>query len=260
MKDTRAHRSVFVGFLLCTLAGLLLAGTACQQTSSYLKILPRTTAAFPGETFALEVVLDPAPSHAVAGVQFDLSFNSTLLQADSVAEGTLLGGACDSTFFSGGTIDNDAGTITDVVGIITEPGCSVSTTGTVAAVTFTASLTTGTSHLRLTSVRVEDAEGNRLSSVGYTATVEVSGGPTPSPTALPTVTMSCTEARDTTQAALDGYHAEHGEWPTADGQPGDIVWPKLVPQFMDGVPSNDGDCDWWVNSSPEGDVCVQNMC
>jgi peptidylprolyl isomerase len=76
----------------------------------------------------------------------------------------------------------------------------------------------------------------------------------------PTITMSCEQARDAIQEALTHYHDEYGKWPTADGQPGDIVWTKLVPNFMEGTPSNDSDCNWWVNSDPEGEVCLQNTC
>ena len=90
--------------------------------------------------------------------------------------------------------------------------------------------------------------------------------PTPTPTAtatptpLPTVVMSCDQARDAIQIALDAYNAVHGDWPTIDGQPGDIEWIKLVPEFMKGIPSNDSKCEWWVNSDPKGDVCLQNIC
>ena len=72
--------------------------------------------------------------------------------------------------------------------------------------------------------------------------------------------MSCDQTKNAIQAALDAYDTEHGEWPTADGQPGDIEWTKLVPNFMEAVPANDSDCDWWVNSDPEGEVCVQHTC
>ena len=84
--------------------------------------------------------------------------------------------------------------------------------------------------------------------------------PTATPTPLPTVTMSCVQARDTIQQALDAYNDKHGEWPTADSQPGDIEWTKLVPDFMAAVPSNDRRCEWQVNSDPEGAVCLQNIC
>jgi len=84
--------------------------------------------------------------------------------------------------------------------------------------------------------------------------------PTSTPTPLPTVIMTCEEARDAIQDALDAYHAEYGEWPTADGQPGDIEWTKIVPDFMAAVPVNDSKCDWQVNSDPEGEVCLLNQC
>lgn len=85
-------------------------------------------------------------------------------------------------------------------------------------------------------------------------------GPTPTPTPLPTVTMSCNEAKNAIQTALDDYYDEHGEWPTADGQSGDIAWIELVPDFMAAVPANDSKCHWQVNSDPEGEVCVQHTC
>ena len=84
--------------------------------------------------------------------------------------------------------------------------------------------------------------------------------PTATPTPLPTVVMSCVQARDTIQQTLSDYNAEHGEWPTADGQPGDIEWTKLVPNYMAAIPANDSSCDWWVNSDPEGAVCLQHRC
>ena len=72
--------------------------------------------------------------------------------------------------------------------------------------------------------------------------------------------MNCVEARDAIQPALDAYNAQYHEWPTADGEPGDIEWTRLVPEFMEGIPSIDSECDWWVNSDPEGEVCVQHEC
>jgi hypothetical protein len=84
--------------------------------------------------------------------------------------------------------------------------------------------------------------------------------PTVTPTPLPIVAMSCVQARDTIQQAINDYNAEHQEWPTANGQPGDIQWPKLVPNFMAGIPSNDSRCEWQVNSDPVGAVCLQHIC
>ena len=84
--------------------------------------------------------------------------------------------------------------------------------------------------------------------------------PTGTPQPVPTVPVTCEEAQDSIQQALDAYHAQYGNWPTADGEPGDIVWPKLVPDFMEYGPGNDNKCDWWVNSDPEGKVCLLHNC
>ena len=101
--------------------------------------------------------------------------------------------------------------------------------------------------------------------VAVVITIGVKGGfepaptptPTGTPTPLPTVTMSCEQAKHAIQEALNAYNTEHGEWPTADGQPGDIEWTKLVPDLMAAVPYR---CDWRVNSDPVGEVCLQRTC
>ncbi|MGB2800574.1 MAG: hypothetical protein WBC82_12115 [Dehalococcoidia bacterium] len=93
-----------------------------------------------------------------------------------------------------------------------------------------------------------------------TSTAEPTPTPAATPTSLPIVVMSCDQAKNAIQEALDAYNAEQGEWPTADGQPGDIEWTELVPDFMEAVPANDSKCHWQVNSDPEGEVCVQHTC
>ncbi len=98
--------------------------------------------------------------------------------------------------------------------------------------------------------------------VGFIRYEGSAAGPTPtaSPTPLPTVVLSCQQANDAIQDAVSDYHNNTGKWPTSDGGPGDILWTKLVPNYMDSVPSIDSRCDWWVNSEPEGEVCIRNRC
>lgn len=113
-------------------------------------------------------------------------------------------------------------------------------------------------------VTVRDARGKKvkeecdvLVSSSVVATPTPTGTPEPTP---PLAYLDCTTARDTTQAAIDDYHAAYGEWPTADGEPGDIDWWKLYPEFMEAMPSNDHKCDWWVDDDPLGTVCVLHRC
>ena len=112
-----------------------------------------------GETFTVDI--DVSPDTAIAGVQCSLSFDASIVQANSVTEGNLLSQGGASTFFQQGTTDNVAGTITSVAGAIITPGQSVSTPGTFATVSFTATAA-GTSALTLSSVIVGDITGTAV--------------------------------------------------------------------------------------------------
>jgi hypothetical protein len=113
-----------------------------------------------GDTFTVDVFVNPVT--AIAGVQFNLSFDHLLVTANSVAEGNLLSqGGAYSTYFQAGTINNVAGTITNVAGAITTPGGSVSQNGTFATVSFTA-VAAGTSALGLSNVVVGNKTGGQV--------------------------------------------------------------------------------------------------
>ena len=85
-------------------------------------------------------------------------------------------------------------------------------------------------------------------------------------TATATATLGpvkCDYDRDAINAVLRPYYAEHGEWPTADGQPGDIDWDKLVPEYLPYIPKTDNKCQWGireVDGDPPGKACIQNRC
>jgi hypothetical protein len=113
-----------------------------------------------GETFTISIDVDP--NTAIAGVQFDLTFDSSLVTASNVVEGDLLtqGGAI--TYFTPGSTDNGTGTISGVAGVIISPGQTVSTAGTFAAITLTAGTGGGTSPLTLSNVVVGDIGGSSV--------------------------------------------------------------------------------------------------
>ena len=91
-----------------------------------------------------------------------------------------------------------------------------------------------------------------------TAACDGNGG---EPTAVPTLgPAGCAPDRDATGAAIAAYHAKYGVWPTADGEPGDMDWDKLVPEFLPYKPDTNGKCQWGVNGDPEGEVCLQHSC
>ncbi|RZN35678.1 MAG: hypothetical protein EF813_08410 [Methanosarcinales archaeon] len=121
--------------------------------------------------FTVNVTVNPVES--ITGVQFDLSFNTSLVSADSVIEGDLLSQNGASAFFSPGTIDNAAGTITSVAGAITTPGATVSSPGVFATIRMTAKSVEGTSSLDLSNVIVGDINGDPVSIMVNDGTVTI---------------------------------------------------------------------------------------
>jgi len=114
------------------------------------------------------------------------------------------------------------------------------------------------------TVTVRDARGKKVEE-GCDVLVSTLAAATPTPTGTPQPTpplayLNCTAARDSTQAAIDAYYAAYGQWPTADGEPGDIDWWELYPEFIEAMPSNDNSCEWWVDDNPLGSVCVLHHC
>ena len=107
--------------------------------------------------FTLDILV--TPGEAIAGVQCNISFDSSLITADSVAQGNLLSQGGAGTFFLGGTIDNMAGTITGMAGAITE-AATVSDEGVFATVTFTADAAKGDTPIVLSNVIVADGNGD----------------------------------------------------------------------------------------------------
>jgi len=142
-------------FLIVTL-GLFPHGLASAQGTTVVSV-SGPEEVNPGEQFTVEILVEPET--AIAGVQFDLAFDSSLVTVDSVAEGNLLPQGGATTYFSAGAIDNIVGTISGVAGAITTPGQTVSTAGTFAVLTLSAGTQGGISPLTLSSVVVGDING-----------------------------------------------------------------------------------------------------
>ena len=90
-----------------------------------------------GDTFSLDIRAENVSD--LAGWQFDIAFDSSILEALDVSEGDFLKTDGGTTFFQSGRIDNTAGKITGLIaGRISEGG--VSGSGSVLQVTFKAKL------------------------------------------------------------------------------------------------------------------------
>ena len=106
------------------------------------------------EIFTVSVYCEPDQS--IKSFEFKLSFDSSLIQVNSVTEGDIFDGY--TTFFNPGTIDNNAGSIVDIYGLILGSG-NVSNPGTLVNISFTAKSTIGSSLLNLYDVGVTNETG-----------------------------------------------------------------------------------------------------
>ena len=164
----------------------ILSATANAQTT-VVSVSPATQNVPKGGAFTVDITINPGVS--IAGAQFDLSFNYSLVSVINITEGNLLKQGGANTYFSPGTIDNTAGTITGVAGAITTPGQMVSSSGVFARIQMTAKSVDGTSSLDLSNVIVGDINGNPVSimvndgtvTVGLTSTLQVSISESPDP-------------------------------------------------------------------------------
>ncbi len=158
MKRHRNYQSLVKGlaFLLMLALVLLSPGVAYAEEATVVS-LSAPNQVNPGAEFSVNILVQPGT--AIAGVQFDLTFDSSLVTVDSVEEGQLLSQGVATTYFNPGVIDNVAGNIDGVVGAIITPGQTVSTEATFATVTLTAGAGSGTCLLTLSNVVVGDING-----------------------------------------------------------------------------------------------------
>jgi hypothetical protein len=168
-----------LAILLMLCLSLCFHSLASGAGTTIVSVSPLSQRVDPGEQFSISVVVDP--NTAIAGVQFNLSFDASLVSANRVEEGNLLKQGGASTYFGPGQIDNVAGTITGVYGVIITPGQAVSTSGTFAIITLTAKTGGGACALTLSNVVVGDMNGNAVPASVVNGTISVNKPPVLNP-------------------------------------------------------------------------------
>jgi hypothetical protein len=141
--------TIFV-IILLLLTVLPMSSEADGPTLVQVNPISKTVSA--GQTFTLNITCTPGQS--IKSFEFCISYNPSLLQANSVSEGNIFSGY--TTFFNAGTINNVAGTIIDIYDLIIGTG-SISNPGTMVSLSFTACLASGTSAIGLSGVGVTNA-------------------------------------------------------------------------------------------------------
>jgi len=147
------HNKKFNAVTTVIIAVMLLLGTATiivyASDNTIVSIDPSSQIVSSGETFSVNVSC--VPGQPIKSFEFQLSFNASLLQVNSITEGNIFDGY--DTFFNAGTINNVTGTVVDIYGLIMGSG-NVTGSGTFVTISCTAKDVSGTSTLALSSVGV----------------------------------------------------------------------------------------------------------
>lgn len=159
-SDLVAHTRWLAVFLVAILWLVGLPRTATAAEATTVSISAPSAPLEAGEQFSVSV--EVVPDTAIAGMQFDLIYDASLFAVSTVQEGNLLSQGGATSYFSSGSIDNQAGKITGVSGAITTPGMTVSTAGTFATITLTAKQRSESCPLSLSNVIVGDKEGKAV--------------------------------------------------------------------------------------------------
>jgi hypothetical protein len=161
MKDMKVLRYSRILIILLVLSLLVfIPGLVAAAGNAVVSVAAPSGTINPGQQFIVSI--NVVPNNAIAGMQFDLSYNPSIVTVNSVAEGNLLNQAGANTYFNPGQINNTVGTITGVFGAITSPGQTVAASGTFAIITMTASSTGGSCPLTLSNVIVGDSGGHSV--------------------------------------------------------------------------------------------------
>ena len=140
------------------LISLNIVGTTSADIQA--SISPSTLQVEEGQGFTLSVYIEPdAP---ISGCQFNLHFDSSLVNVTSVSEGNLLNQNGADTIFSPGSIDNSQGTVINVFAVILGKS-NVSTPGIFANISLVALNQSGICTFELFNVVISNSTGHALS-------------------------------------------------------------------------------------------------
>ena len=147
------------------------AGTEYTVSNSGIGYSLSQTAIHIGDTFTLNFNAENISN--LAGWQFDVSFDATVLEVVEVNEGDFLKAAGSTTLFQKGTIDNTAGKITGLSAArLNKDG--VTGTGSLLSVTFAAKAV-GEARLALHNLELGSITGEHIVAKSYEAFIIIEG-------------------------------------------------------------------------------------
>jgi len=177
------ERRILIGLVSLALLNLAFGSIAqaAPTQSPTISVSPASVEVSQGDTFTIEIVVDPKGEEIYA-VQYDLYFNPSILNATSQTQGTFLSQDGVETIEVINVINNTIGKIEYSETRTGESG--ITNSGVVASISFEAIGTSGLSDLKLGDVILVDINGESIETEinGGTCTI---GGVTGEPAVVP---------------------------------------------------------------------------
>jgi hypothetical protein len=194
-----------------------------QASAADVIVIPSTMTVFQGETFNLNILIDPKGT-AIAGTHLNIRFNKSVININSIIEGNLFKQNRANTFFNSGTINNSLGTVVSIYNMVLGP-YSVSTSGTFIIINATAVGVSGASGINLSNVMVSDPNGQAIALNLMNGNVNINR-----------TSLDITPPNSVNNLKNISYAHKYINWTWIDPSNGDFA--KVI-VYLDGVYKND---------------------
>ena len=151
MKAQWNNRIGYFIFTLLVCSCMFAHSIQAEEIDVDIMVHPKSILLDAGESFSLDVIC--TPSQPIKSYELCFSFDPSLLQVNSISEGTILDEY--DTYFSSGSIDNENGQVTNIFNLIIGSG-NTSNPGSLISIEATALQTLGISPIHLYNVGVTD--------------------------------------------------------------------------------------------------------
>ena len=168
MQKTTAKIAIYTILIVSYL--IFFSGMAIAATG--VSIIPSAQEVEAGDDFELDIYIKP--DTPIYGLQFDLTYDSSLIAVNDIEEGSFFASSDSPVIFNPGTINKSTGTVSQIYSSLII-GEGVENEGIFCTVTLEAQSSNGSSELRITNLVLGNHLGEELPAITFDSIITISG-------------------------------------------------------------------------------------
>ncbi|WP_342305511.1 cohesin domain-containing protein [Methanolobus sp. ZRKC5] len=157
--------AIFIASYLIFFSGMAIAATS-------VNIIPSAQEVKSGEAFEFDIYIKP--DTPIYGLQFDLTYDSSLVAINSIEEGSFFANSDAPVIFNPGTISKSTGTVSQIYSSLIK-GEGVTDEGIFCTVTLEAQSKNGPCQLRITNLVLGNQRGEELPATTFDSIITITG-------------------------------------------------------------------------------------